>query len=176
MANKDASFLDEVKDVNPLKVKSKTIDSAPKKPKPIPRKLIEDEGKALLDSLSDEYVSPEIELDENNYFLRPGHSPDIIKRLKRGYWTVEGTIDLHGLVTEEAKECVVKFIQECKKKGIRCIRIIHGKGYGSINKEPVLKNKVRNWLSQKDEVIGFSEAPRHDGGSGVVIVLLKTNN
>ena len=160
MANKDATFLDAVKDVNPLKVKSKTIHSTPTKPKPIPRKFIEDESKALLD----------------NSFLRSGHSPDIIKRLKKGYWTVEGSIDLHGLVSEEAKEYVVEFIQECKRKGVRCIRIIHGKGYGSFNKEPVLKKKVRNWLSQKDEVIAFAEAPKHDGGSGVVIVLLKSGN
>ena len=176
MANKDATFLDAVKDVNPLKVKSKTIHSTPTKPKPIPRKFIEDESKALLESLSDEYITPEIESDENNSFLRSGHSPDIIKRLKKGYWTVEGSIDLHGLVSEEAKEYVVEFIQECKRKGVRCIRIIHGKGYGSFNKEPVLKKKVRNWLSQKDEVIAFAEAPKHDGGSGVVIVLLKRGN
>ena len=173
MANKDDTFLSAVKDVNPLKIKSKTIDVSAKKPKPIPRKLIEDENKALLDSLSDEYSSREIDSDENASYLRRGHSPDIVKKLKKGYWTIQGTIDLHGLVSEEAKEYVVNFIQECKKKKVRCIRIIHGKGYGSINKEPVLKKKVRNWLCQKDEVIAFAEAPKHDGGSGVVIVLLK---
>jgi|TARA_B110000444_G_scaffold254051_1_gene285913 DNA-nicking Smr family endonuclease len=173
MANKDDTFLSAVKDVNPLKIKSKTIDVSAKKPKPIPRKLIEDENKALLDSLSDEYSSREIDSDENASYLRGGHSPDIVKKLKKGYWTIQGTIDLHGLVSEEAKEYVVNFIQECKKKKVRCIRIIHGKGYGSINKEPVLKKKVRNWLCQKDEVIAFAEAPKHDGGSGVVIVLLK---
>jgi len=173
MANKDDTFLSAVKDVNPLKIKSKTIDVSAKKPKPIPRKLIEDESKALLDSLSDEYSSREIDSDENASYLRGGHSPDIVKKLKKGYWTIQGTIDLHGLVSEEAKEYVVNFIQECKKKKVRCIRIIHGKGYGSINKEPVLKKKVRNWLCQKDEVIAFAEAPKHDGGSGVVIVLLK---
>ena len=173
MANKDDTYLSAVKDVNPLKIKSKTIDVSAKKPKPIPRKLIEDENKALLDSLSDEYSSREIDSDENASYLRGGHSPDIVKKLKKGYWTIQGTIDLHGLVSEEAKEYVVNFIQECKKKKVRCIRIIHGKGYGSINKEPVLKKKVRNWLCQKDEVIAFAEAPKHDGGSGVVIVLLK---
>ena len=176
MANKDDSFLNAVKDVNPIKIKSKTIDVTTKKPKPIPRKLIEDESKVLVDSLSDEYMSSETDSDENLSYLRNGHSPDIVKKLKKGYWTVQGSIDLHGLVSEEAKEYVVNFIQECKKKKIRCIRIIHGKGYGSKNKEPVLKKKVRNWLRQKDEVIAFAEAPKHDGGSGVVIVLLKEFN
>ena len=176
MANKDDSFLNAVKDVNPIKIKSKTIDVTTKKPKPIPRKLIEDESKVLVDSLSDEYMSSETDSDENLSYLRNGHSPDIVKKLKKGYWTVQGSIDLHGLVSEEAKEYVVNFIQECKRKKIRCIRIIHGKGYGSKNKEPVLKKKVRNWLRQKDEVIAFAEAPKHDGGSGVVIVLLKEFN
>ena len=173
MTNKDDTFLSAVKDVNPLKIKSETIDRPTKKPKPIPRKLIEDESKALHESLSDDFIAPDLDADENTFYLRDGHSPDIVKKLKKGYWTVQGTIDLHGLISQEAKEYVVSFIQDCKKKKIRCIRIIHGKGYGSVNKEPVLKNKVRNWLYQKDEVIAFSEAPKHDGGSGVVIVLLK---
>ena len=176
MANKDETFLSAVKDVNPLKVKSKTIDVSAKKPKPIPRKLIEDENKVLMDSLSDEYISPEYDFDENTSYLRSGHSPDIVKKLKKGFWAVQGTIDLHGLVSEEAKEYVVNFIHDCKRKKVRCIRIIHGKGYGSVNKEPVLKKKVRNWLCQKDEVIAFAEAPKHDGGSGVVLVLLKEFN
>ena len=176
MANKDDSFLNAVKDVNPIKIKSKTIDVTTKKPKPIPRKLIEDESKVLVDSLSDEYMSSENDSDENLSYLRNGHSPDIVRKLKKGYWTIQSSIDLHGLVSEEAKEYVVNFIQECKRKKIRCIRIIHGKGYGSKNKEPVLKKKVRNWLRQKDEVIAFAEAPKHDGGSGVVIVLLKEFN
>ena len=152
MANKDETFLSAVKDVNPLKVKSKTIDVSAKKPKPIPRKLIEDENKVLMDSLSDEYISPEFDFDENTSYLRSGHSPDIVKKLKKGFWAVQGTIDLHGLVSEEAKEYVVNFIHECKRK------------------------KVRNWLCQKDEVIAFAEAPKHDGGSGVVLVLLKEYN
>ena len=77
------------------------------------------------------------------------------------------------MISKEAKDYIVDYVQECKKKKIRCIKIIHGKGYGSKNKEPILKKKVRNWLMQKDEVIAYSEALRHDGGSGAVIVLLK---
>ena len=123
--------------------------------------------------IRDRYIASEVELDEDSSYLRNGHSPDIIKKLKRGYWIIQGSIDLHGMVSKEAKDYIVDYIQECKKKKIRCIRIIHGKGYGSKNKEPILKKKVRNWLMQKDEVIAYSEAPRHDGGSGAVIVLLK---
>tara|TARA_B110000967_G_C18821445_1_gene528933 strand:- start:473 stop:1006 length:534 start_codon:yes stop_codon:yes gene_type:complete len=175
MAKDEDLFWEEVKDVKPLKIKSKLIDITLKKPKPRPiaRQLIQDEKNVLIESLSDEYIADGVELDDDSSYLRSGHSPDIIKRLKRGYWTIQGSIDLHGMISKEAKEYIVDYIQECKRKKIRCIRIIHGKGYGSKNKEPVLKKKVRNWLMQKDEVIAYSEAPRHDGGSGVAIVLLK---
>jgi len=66
-------------------------------------------------------------------------------------------------------------LHECLHRDKRCIRIIHGKGIGSKNKEPVLKKKVRSWLIQKNEVIAYVEAPKHDGGSGAIIVLIKNS-
>jgi DNA-nicking Smr family endonuclease len=93
--------------------------------------------------------------------------------LRRGHWVVQAKIDLHGLVADEARTYVAEFLADCKKRGIRCVRIIHGKGLGSRNREPVLKNKLRNWLMQRDEVIAYAQARQADGGSGAVIVLLK---
>ena len=74
---------------------------------------------------------------------------------------------------DQARDSLGEFLRKCSRNGTRCVRIIHGKGLGSINKEPVLKNKVRNWLIQKDEVLAFSQATAADGGSGALIVLLK---
>ena len=166
-------FQEAVKNVKPLKIKSKTIEVSVSKPKPIAKKLIEDEKKVLLDSISDDYIYDNIESEDGLLYLRHGHSPDILNKLKKGYWVVQGSIDLHGMISKEAKSYIVDYIQDCKKRHIRCIRIIHGKGIGSRNKEPVLRNKVKNWLVQKDEVIAYAQAPRYDGGSGAVIVLLK---
>ena len=167
-------FKQAVKDVKPLKIKSlkAEVQSKKPKPKPIAHKLIEDEQKVLRDSLSDEFFD-NIESGEALSYLKKNHSPDILRKLKKGYWVIQKSIDLHGLISEEAKIYIVNFIAECKKRKIRCIKIIHGKGLRSANKEPVLRNKVKNWLAQKDEVIAYVEAPRHDGGSGAVIVLLK---
>ena len=178
MTNNDEEeiFKQAVKDVKPLKIKSSTIEPQTKKPKPIALKFIEDEKKAILDSLSDEYISHDIEYGEELLYLRQGHSPNILRKLKRGYWVIQASADLHGMISEEAKTYIVDFIQECKKRKIRCIKIIHGKGIGSKNRESVLKNKVKNWLAQKDEVIAYVQALRHDGGSGAVIVLLKEFN
>ena len=115
----------------------------------------------------------ELETGEELLYLRDGHAPDILSKLRRGYWVIQEAIDLHGLISDEARLYVAEFLGDCKKRGIRCVRIVHGKGLGSFNREPVLKHKLRNWLMQKDEVIAYAQARQQDGGSGAVIVLLK---
>ena len=77
------------------------------------------------------------------------------------------------MTSDESRGYVAEYLAECKKRGVRCVRIVHGKGLGSKNKEPVLRNKLRHWLMQKDEVIAYAQARQNDGGSGAVIVLLK---
>ena len=144
-------------------------------PKPIAKQFMRDEKQALRDSLSDDfYPAHELESGEELLYLRTGQSPDVLSKLRRGFWVVQAQIDLHGLISDEAREYVAEFLSGCKKRNIRCVRIVHGKGLGSRNREPVLKHKLRNWLMQKDEVIAYAQAKPEDGGSGAVIVLLKT--
>lgn len=165
-------FKEAVKGARPLK--STRVHIKPPSPKPIPKQFIRDERQALKDSLSDGYMPAyEMETGEELLYLREGHSPDILSKLRRGNWVVQAAIDLHGLVADEARLYVAEFLAECKKRGIRCVRIVHGKGLGSRNREPVLKHKLRHWLMQKDEVIAYAQARPQDGGSGAVIVLLK---
>lgn len=170
--NDPSLFHEAVKGARP--VTTTRISHAPKKPKPIPRQLIRDEKQALVDSLSDHYIpAHELESGEELLYLREGQSPMVLSKLRRGHWVVQAHIDLHGLISDEARMVVSEFIADCKKRGLRCVRIVHGKGLGSRNKEPVLKHKLRNWLMQKDEVIAYAQARANDGGSGAVIVLLK---
>jgi DNA-nicking Smr family endonuclease len=169
-------FREAVKDARPLTapLPHAHVHSDKVKPKPIPKQFLRDERQALADSLSDHYIpAHELETGEELLYLRDGHSPDILSKLRRGHWVVQAAIDLHGLISDEARTYVSNFISDCKKRGIRCVRIVHGKGLGSRNREPVLKNKLRGWLMQKDEVIAYAEARKQDGGSGAVIVLLK---
>ena len=169
----DASFSLAVKDAKPLNFPPKVRHASPK-PKPVPNQLIKDERQALRDSLSDDfYPAYEIESGEELLYLRTGQSPAVLNKLRRGFWVVQAQIDLHGLISDEAREYVAEFLNHCKKKNIRCVRIVHGKGLGSRNREPILKHKLRNWLIQKDEVIAYAQAKPEDGGSGAVIVLLK---
>jgi len=164
-------FKAAVKDARPLTA-ARIFHQTPK-PKPIPQQFIRDEQQALVDSLSDYFPSYELESGEELLYLREGQSPAVLSKLRRGHWVVQANLDLHGMISDEARAMVSTFLAECKKRGIRCVRIVHGKGLGSRNKEPILKNKLRHWLIQKDEVIAYAQARANDGGSGAVIVLLK---
>ena len=101
-------------------------------------------------------------------FLRPGHSPDVLRKLRRGQWRVEDELDLHGLTRIQAGYAVSDFIDEAVSKGMRCVRIVHGKGLG------VLREALRVDLPARAEVLGFVEAPPAQGGAGAVLVLLRS--
>lgn len=157
----------------PLQSVPRVVHSG-RKPRPIPQQFLRDEMQALADSLSDHYIpAHELESGEELLYLRDGHSPDILRKLRRGHWVIQGQLDLHGLTAEEARLYMVEFLAHCRKRGARCVRIIHGKGLGSKNREPVLKHKLRSWLMQRDEVIAYAQARQVDGGAGAVVVLLK---
>ena len=165
-------FLQAVKNARPLNIDVPFTEKT--YPKPIAKQFMRDEKQALRDSLSDDfYPAHELESGEELLYLREGQTPNILSKLRRGFWVVQAQIDLHGLISDEAREYVAEFLSICKKRNIRCVRIVHGKGLGSRNREPVLKHKLRNWLMQKDEVIAYAQAKPEDGGSGAVIVLLK---
>ena len=113
------------------------------------------------------------EYEHEQTFVRPGLGTDVPGRLRRGQWSVQAELDLHGLTTDEAHDALSDFIVDSRTRRFRCVRVIHGKGLTSPNKEPVLKGKVRRWLAHWDEVLAYTEAPRHAGGSGALLVLLK---
>ncbi len=144
---------------------------------PIAAQRARDERAALADSLSD-HITWDIgtETGEELVYLRNGLSQQTIRKLRRGHWTVQGQLDLHGLTSVEARAALVEFLNRCLRDDARCVRIIHGKGLRSKNREPVLKTKVANWLIQRDEVLAFCQARQADGGSGAVMVLLKAGS
>lgn len=148
--------------------------ATPPRPLPLPLKTRSDEQEVLRETLSDAF-DPDamLEIDDTLSFKRDGVPREVVRKLRRGTWVVQTQIDLHGLRTDEAREAMSLFIRDAAKRGLRCVRVIHGKGLSSPNKEPVLKGKVRSWLAQKDEVMAFCEARDRDGGAGAVVVLLQ---
>ena len=148
------------------------------RPAPIPTQRLEDERDALEMSKYGAEPAPHTwdigqELEAEQTFVRPGLGTDVLSKLRRGRWSVQGELDLHGLTAEESRDALADFLLEARSRGLRCVRVIHGKGLTSPNKEPVLKGKVRRWLARWDEVLAYTEAPRHAGGSGALLVLLK---
>lgn len=166
-------FRRTVGDISPLSQPGKAVPTPPR-PLPIPRQRMADEQAALEESLSDEFnVDTLLDTDHELSYARVGIGPDTLRKLRRGHWVIQSQLDLHGMRRDEAREALAEFLRNAVKRGIRCVRIIHGKGLGSANKEPVLKNKVRSWLVQKEEVIAFCQARAAEGGSGALVVLLK---
>jgi len=162
--------------VTPLPAHGRVVHT-PLRRKPIPEQHLRDERAALADSLSD-HIAWDIgsETGEQLVYLRSGLAQQTLKKLRRGHWVIQAELDLHGHTTSEARESLVEFLNSCRRHDARCVRIIHGKGLRSRNREPVLKTKVANWLIQRDEVLAFCQARNADGGSGAVIVLLKAGS
>jgi DNA-nicking Smr family endonuclease len=144
-----------------------------KRPPPVAARREQDEKAVLKESLSDEFdVETLLETDETLSWRRPEIGIDVVRKLRRGVWALQGALDLHGLRTDEAREQTSQFLREAHIKGWRCVRIVHGKGLGSPGKQPVLKDKVKRWLVQSDRVLAFVQARADEGGIGAVIVLL----
>ena len=161
--------------VQPLPNKQ-TLNLTPKPPPPLPRQQLRDDAEVMRESISDDFdVSSLLDTDDALSFRRPGISVEVTRRLRRGEWAIQGQLDLHGLRTEEAREALGQFIRESHKKGLRCLRVIHGKGHGSPGKSPVLKGRVQSWLVQKVQVLAFVQAKPAEGGGGALLVLLTTS-
>ena len=155
----------------------RALNLAPR-PAPIARQRIADDADALTASKYGAEPAPTAwdigqEQEAEQTFLRRGLSSDILKKLRRGHWALQGEIDLHGHTIDEAHDALSDFIVEARQRGYRCVRAIHGKGLTSPNREPVLKGRVRQWLAHWDEVLAYCEAPPNAGGGGAVLILLR---
>lgn len=167
-------FRDAVKDVKPLADSGKATLSKPK-PTAYPHQRERDEAQVLVDVFSDEFgIEQLLETDDQLSWRREGIGPQVLVKLRRGFWTIQDELDLHGARSQQARLQLADFLREAHNKGLRCVRIVHGKGHGSKDKEPVLKVKVKQWLIQKQEVIAFVTARPAEGGSGALIVLLRS--
>ena len=164
-------FKKEVNGVRPLK--QDKIKPFHTRRRPIPIQFVLNEKAVIDDMMSDEIEMDEVETGEELFFARTGLQSKVIRKLKRGQYSLEAELDLHGMSVVAAREAILGFLHECQQDNCRCVRIIHGKGLSSKHKGPVLKQMVNRWLRQRKEVLAYTSAiPRH-GGTGAVYVLLK---
>jgi DNA-nicking Smr family endonuclease len=165
-------FLSAVRGARPIKRTPRAEHRSPPPP-PVPVQSILDHHQALHESAHGE-IPPEQSMEGGDEvsFLRPGLAQGVLRKLRRGHWVVQDEIDLHGLNSGQARQALAGFMHASARKGRRCVRVIHGKGLRSPNREPVLKKKVKAWLAQREEVLAFCQAPANQGGSGALLLLL----
>jgi len=164
-------FRRAVGDVKHLPQDRAALDKPKPPPVPVQRQL--DEQQVTKELLSGQFDGSELETGEELLYLRPGVQRTVFRKLRRGQFTVEAELDLHGMNVDKASGRLAEFLTESQSRDRRCVRIVHGKGHRSRNKQPVLKNKLNNWLRQRDEVLAFCSTRPVDGGTGAVYVLLK---
>ncbi len=139
-----------------------------------PRTQEEDDQAVLRESLSDLFeVDHYMEEDPALNYAAPGVGPDVVRKMRKGHWPIQDDLDLHGLRRDEARDGLGEFLRRAALRNYRCVRVIHGKGFGSKSQEPVLKSMVHSWLVQKEEVVAFCVARPSDGGEGALVVLLR---
>lgn len=170
-----ALFLEAVGEVDPVGGQ----DVAPLEgPKPPPRPRPQEDFETMMKpgaELSDGFARELalVEQGDTLLYVRPGVQKNLLRKLRRGQFSRSGSLDLHGMTTEEARLAIGRFLAEHREDARRCVRIVHGKGNRSVDQRPVLKQMVNHWLPQRDDVLAFCSAPEHDGGTGAIYVLLR---
>ena len=165
-------FADTVGEVKPVKPLNH-VQKAPLQPPPVAQQKAKDDKQVMVDCLSDHFgVEQLLETDGDLSYRAAGIGIDVLNKLRRGEWAIQGQLDLHGLRVEQARITLTEFMNHAQSQGWRCVRVVHGKGLGSKDKQPVLKGRVRSWLVQKSAVIGFVAARPAEGGAGALVVLL----
>lgn len=162
-------FLRAMQGVQPLNTPARHVPAPRIAPAPRRSTLAEAAANAAA-PFSDAFEAPGI--TEAHGWRRAGMGPDVLRRLRRGHWRVQAQLDLHGLRVDGAREALATFLHQCAAEGLRCVRIVHGKGHGSEDGRSVLKELAARWLQQSPQVRAFVQANPAAGGSGALLALL----
>jgi len=169
-----ALFRDAVGDVKPVNNDRRAPD--PPKKKPIARSAQRDD-RAVMEELLEDFSDNELlETGEHLAWSAPGLQKSILRKLKSGKFAIQAELDLHGHTRQEAKQELQRFIHACRERDYRCMRIIHGRGRKTADREPVLKRALDGWLRQPRQILAYCSARDNDGGTGAIYVLLRKLN
>lgn len=171
-ASVDADFRAAMSDVSPRPASDR---HTPRRAPPPPRPLsLEADNRAVMEELRDAPLDFEtMESGDTLIYRLPGVQDSVWRRLRRGGYRIGAELDLHGLNRERARVAVQQFLADSQGRGVRCVRIIHGKGLGSPNTGPVIKSLLDSWLRRRRDVLAFCSARPQDGGTGAAYVLLR---
>ena len=175
-ADADIDLATAFADVEPLRP-SRRVTHAPVRPAPVPAQRIADAEDALAASKYGTEPAPQHcevgqEHEAEQTYVRRGMPGDVLAKLRRGHWAVQSELDLHRMTTTQAHDALADFLDDARARGLRCVRVIHGKGLRSGPGGPVLKHVVDHWLRKFENVVAYASARPVDGGTGAVYVLL----
>jgi DNA-nicking Smr family endonuclease len=175
--NKDSdfdSFREAVSDVTPLKEQGR-IEPVPRKTPARALQQPRDDRAVIRELLGGHEDGSELETGEELMFLRPGRQRRLLRRLRRGHYSIRDTIDLHHMDVATARQVLGDFLERALESNHSCVRIVHGKGLRSRDR-PKLKPMVNRVLRKHPSVIAFASCRPVDGGTGAVSVLLSARS
>lgn len=159
--------------VTPLKP-AERADVPQQRPLPAPRQRKRDDAEVMRESIETPLTFEDrLDVGDEAVFLRAGLPRRVLADLRRGRWVTQRELDLHGLTRDEARLALGEFLARCLVEGLRCVRLIHGKGLRSPGQFGVLRHLSRGWLAQREEILAFCQARPHEGGSGALLILLR---
>lgn len=173
LSDDSALFRSSVGQVRPINTNTVVL-KPDKKPRPVPTFKPLEQVDPLQNAVASELET--LFQEDKVGFIAPGLQKNVLKKLRKGYYGLDATIDLHGLTSREAQQQLLRFLHFCVEDGCRCVQIIHGKGYNSPDNQPVLKNDINLWLRQHQDVLAFCSTPPKAGGTGALYVLLKLSD
>jgi len=163
-------FRDAVGDVRPLSTDKHHLKPAKKTARKQRRSSWINDPPPHYESLQ----MDEVGMNQAVAYIGPGLQKKVLRKLRQGFFDIDAELDLHGLNAHQARHRLSEFLTHCVRAGLRCVHVIHGKGYRSPDNRPVLKNKLNLWLRQHDDVLAFCSSSPDDGGTGAVYVLLRS--
>lgn len=170
-AHEVSLFREEIGEIQ--QIEQDKIHPVSKQVDPTPRFQQQRVAQQFNDTFSEDYEPHTITGEEVLSFRRSGIQQRLFSRLRNGQLEIEAELDLHGMTIPIAHHALAEFLHHCQEFNIRCVRIIHGKGWSSQHQKPVLKSKLNGWLQQDEDVLAFCSALIEDGGTGAVYVLLR---
>lgn len=168
----DNEFRRAMSGTKPLQTETR-VAIAKAKPRPRTRFSRADEREVMAESLEDDIDTVAQSDGSALRFQRQSVGRRTMRKLTRGGYSIQAEIDLHGMTLAEARPRLADFIDYSATQGKLCVRVVHGKGLGSGERGPVLRNAVNRWLRNRDSVLAFVSARQVDGGTGAVYVLLQ---
>lgn len=166
-------FREAIGRVRPLKESAAAAPSATPPP-PVPVQALRDEARVVTELLTHP-IDATIEAGDEITYLKPGQQQRLLQRLRRGQFSLRAEIDLHEMSSAVARQAICQFLDDCRRRGDLCVRIVHGKGLRSKAQGPVLKQLTDTLLRRRADVLAFTSARPAQGGTGAVIVLLRAS-